>query len=187
MTMPAPYNRDTLQGIREAARNEASLEEHAARLGWPVSQLRSVCQRNCIEMRSVPGKTKAAPAVEPAMPVQGLPPDKPPRNAARAGGLVFDSVAGRVWHGGGCIDLDSETLQILEMIARAAPRVAARDKIEKTIFDGLPPYARGKAMDWRLATLINALPRIGHQLALCDGGEHIALVKDTVAAEGGAA
>lgn len=187
MTMPAPYNRDTLQGIREAARNDVSLEEHAVRLGWPVSQLRSVCQRNCIAMRSVPGKTKAASANEPVLPAQSSPPDKPPQGAARAGGLIFDGATGRVWHGSGCIELNLEALQILEMIARAAPRVAARAKIEKTVFDGLPPYARCKAMDRRLATLIEALPRIGHRLALCDGGEHIALVKDTAAAEGSVA
>lgn len=64
MTTPAPYNRDTLAGIRVAACNEVSIEEHAAKLGWPVSQLRSVCQRNCIDMRSVPGseaRLKKAP------------------------------------------------------------------------------------------------------------------------------
>lgn len=47
---PAPYNRDTLEGIREAARRNITLEHYAGVIGWSVSQLDSVCRRNMIKM-----------------------------------------------------------------------------------------------------------------------------------------
>lgn len=165
MTQPAPYNRDTLAGIRAAARENVPLETYAHKLGWTAGMLRNVCRQNCIDMSPGPA---AGAAVAPVK--------HEARTTMQVGGLVFDG-EGAVWNGDRSLSLDADVVRVLERIARAAPRVAARVKVAEAVFGDLGADRRARRMDAAVAILTLGLPSIGCRLTLFEDGKYLALSK----------
>lgn len=133
MTARAPYNRDTLALIRQGA--------SASSLGWEQSFYTSICRRHGIEP-AVAAVTTAVPAAEPT-PIQ--------QEIARAAPPPVDDAVcrimvelGEVSRGAATIELTGQQINVLCVLARAAPHeFVARTTIARKVeisSDGVANY-----------------------------------------------
>lgn len=192
MISPAPYNRDTLKGILAAASHGETLEQHAARLGWTVSQLGSICANNNIKMKSVPGSANSTsiksvepepeqPAATPPEVAAPIEIGTPPSHCIEAFGRKFDIDTRQVWYGRAKIQLSLNAFNVLLLLARAAPKEVSRFEIMRKLFHVYTPGTQKGYVSKACGEFKQQLGKIGLKLFPSTGYLSIGELKDDLA------
>lgn len=174
---PAPKTRETLAGIREAARRGVTIEDYAPTIGLTPSRLATWCRDAQIPMMTA---QVAAKAQEEAAAAEAKAQAESAFNTRDDGeiiaGLLFEFGRRRVWSGDVYIDLPLRADEVLRMVAKSAPRAVRYSTLVTVLWPNSPQKSRDQGLTRCVNTLNRLLPEIGCRLVQLDGG-HLALAE----------